>query len=189
MLWMAASRFPVRTWFPLPVALLFGACAADPGDPDKAVTASSATVEAGRGDTGSSGSGSSGGSSSGSSGSSSGSSSGGTGFDATAPDTSAPDTGAEIDAMAADQGSGGGDADIDAAGCLDNIPASCPDCATMNASDAPKCQAYLMCYGANACNPKDTCSTDNDGVCGLNKVGGGSAPQAAAIATYDCACP
>jgi hypothetical protein len=50
---------------------------------------------------------------------------------------------------------------------------------------------YLPCYEANNCNPSDSCGS-NDGVCGVNKLGGGTAPVSAAQATYTCAgcnCP
>jgi hypothetical protein len=54
-------------------------------------------------------------------------------------------------------------------------------------SDMPICEMYLTCYANNNCNPADACGS-NDGVCGVNTVGGGSAPQSAAVATYNCAC-
>ena len=44
-----------------------------------------------------------------------------------------------------------------------------------------------MCYEANNCNPHTACGS-MDSVCGVNTLGGGNAPQTAAIATYDCAC-
>lgn len=72
--------------------------------------------------------------------------------------------------------------------CLKNIPASCPDCKTQNASDMPACEKYIACYLANNCNPADACG-QMDGVCGGNTIGGGSAPVTAAQATYTCACP
>jgi hypothetical protein len=72
--------------------------------------------------------------------------------------------------------------------CLKSIPASCPDCMTMNASDKPTCELYIACYMTNSCDPSTACGS-NDGVCGVNKIGGGSAPQSAAVATYMCACP
>jgi hypothetical protein len=74
------------------------------------------------------------------------------------------------------------------AGCLQNIPASCPDCMTQNASDMPICEKYIQCYITNSCNPNDACG-QNSGICGVNTVGGGSAPESAAVATYNCACP
>jgi hypothetical protein len=47
---------------------------------------------------------------------------------------------------------------------------------------------YIPCYIANNCDPSTACG-QNDGVCGVNTLGGGSAPQTAAIATFKCACP
>jgi hypothetical protein len=76
----------------------------------------------------------------------------------------------------------------DGGSCLANIPASCPDCQTQNASDKPVCEMYIQCYLTNDCNPSMACG-QNSGICGVNTVGGGSAPQSAAIATYNCACP
>ncbi len=58
----------------------------------------------------------------------------------------------------------------------------------MNASDQPKCQEYLMCFATNNCNPSDPCG-QNNGVCGVNTIGGGNAPYDAAVQTYKCACP
>jgi hypothetical protein len=75
------------------------------------------------------------------------------------------------------------------AGCdLQNTPAGCPDCMTQSAADMPICQQYLMCFETNNCNPNAACGS-NDGVCGVNTVGGGEAPYSAAVATYNCACP
>jgi|HubBroStandDraft_2_1064218.scaffolds.fasta_scaffold191930_2 hypothetical protein len=71
--------------------------------------------------------------------------------------------------------------------CLIIVPASCPDCVTENPSDQPACETYLMCFRMNQCNPADPCAQGN-GICGVNTIGGGSAPLAAATATYDCAC-
>jgi hypothetical protein len=59
---------------------------------------------------------------------------------------------------------------------------------TQNASDKPKCEQYLACYATNDCGPADQCAT-NDGVCGVNTIGGGNAPKSAADATFMCACP
>ncbi len=54
---------------------------------------------------------------------------------------------------------------------------------------------YLPCYEKYDCNPADKgqgqCG-NQDGVCGINKLGGGSAPQTLALGTYACAmcnCP
>ncbi len=75
------------------------------------------------------------------------------------------------------------------AGCdLQNIPTGCPDCMTENASFMPVCQEYLMCFSENGCNPSNACGS-NDGVCGVNTIGGGEAPYQAAVTTYNCACP
>ncbi|HLK35643.1 MAG TPA: hypothetical protein VKU41_02750, partial [Polyangiaceae bacterium] len=71
---------------------------------------------------------------------------------------------------------------------LQSLPSSCPDCMTQNASDAPICKMYLQCFATNACDPATACGS-NDGVCGVNKIGGGEAPYQAAVATYKCACP
>jgi len=60
---------------------------------------------------------------------------------------------------------------------------------TQNQSDHPVCEKYLTCYATNNCNPSASCSTNPDGVCGVNKIGGGTAPQTYAIQTYNCACP
>jgi hypothetical protein len=80
------------------------------------------------------------------------------------------------------------EANVDAACNLSMIPSSCPNCATQNASDAPICQMYLRCFIDNGCNPATACGS-NDGMCGVNKIGGGEAPYQAAVQTYDCACP
>jgi hypothetical protein len=58
----------------------------------------------------------------------------------------------------------------------------------LNPSDVPKCEQYLMCYSTNNCNPNNACGSQ-DAVCGVNTIGGGTAPQMAAVATYNCACP
>ena len=63
---------------------------------------------------------------------------------------------------------------------------------TQNASDAPICQMYIACYLARSCNPTPSLNApcaQNDGVCGVNTIGGGNAPMSAAVATYTCACP
>jgi hypothetical protein len=73
-----------------------------------------------------------------------------------------------------------------AGSCLEKIPASCPDCVTQNAGDAVLCHQYLHCFAA--CDPSQPCGTA-DGVCGVNTLGGGTAPYAAAVTTYRCACP
>ncbi len=77
---------------------------------------------------------------------------------------------------------------VDAACSLPNIPSSCPNCMTQNASDVPICQMYLTCFIQKRCKPSTPCGS-NDGVCGVNTIGGGEAPFQAAVQTYDCACP
>ncbi len=72
--------------------------------------------------------------------------------------------------------------------CLKNIPSTCPNCMTQNAGDMASCQKFITCYLTNSCNPSDACG-QMDGICGVNKVGVGSSPQTAALATYACACP
>jgi hypothetical protein len=57
----------------------------------------------------------------------------------------------------------------------------------MNMNDMPKCEQYLACYLANDCDPADPCGMLS-GVCGVNTIGGGNAPEAAAVATFNCAC-
>jgi hypothetical protein len=57
-------------------------------------------------------------------------------------------------------------------------------CDTQNASDVPKCEAYLRCFFLNNCNPANVCYTNNDGDCGMNKVGGGEAGWKAAALTW-----
>lgn len=74
------------------------------------------------------------------------------------------------------------------AGCLANIPSTCPDCAVQNQTDLPVCEKYLTCYQTNNCNPSTSCGSANS-ICGVNTIGGGTAPQGFAIATYNCACP
>ncbi len=94
-----------------------------------------------------------------------------------------PDTSMGLDA------SGTPEVSVGDGGCnLASIPAKCPNCMTQNASDKPVCQTYVRCFLTNDCNPNTACGS-NDGVCGVNKIGGGEAPYSAAVATYDCACP
>jgi len=75
----------------------------------------------------------------------------------------------------------------DGSACLASIPPSCPSCATQNASDHPICEQYIQCFITNGCDPSMSCGSST-GVCGVNTVGGGNAPYAAAVATYQCAC-
>jgi hypothetical protein len=109
-------------------------------------------------------------------------------------DATIVDTGsgtATHDAVVADMATsdvGVPDVSGDAANCLNNIPASCPDCMTQNASDEPKCAAYIQCFLNNDCNPSTSCGS-MDGICGVNTIGGGLAPYNAAVVTYMCACP
>jgi hypothetical protein len=120
------------------------------------------------------------GTSSGGSGSGSGSSS----------SSSGSSSGGPIDAGADVSGSDSSLRDVvaDGVSCLLNIPGSCPDCATQNPADQPLCRQYIQCFIAQDCNPNTACGA-NDGICGVNKIGGGAAPYQAAVATYDCACP
>jgi hypothetical protein len=95
---------------------------------------------------------------------------------------SGTDAGAVPDARASANAESGADART----CLDAIPASCPDCVTQNPNDAVVCRQYLRCFAT--CDPSQPCGAA-DGVCGVNTLGGGMAPYAAAVATYHCACP
>lgn len=129
------------------------------------------SVDNGGGSTSSGGIGAASSSSSGSSGSSaSGSSGSGRGSDA------APGDGGGAEAAPI----------VDGAACLMDTGA-CAVCVTQNSGDVTACMAYLSCYETNNCNPHTACGS-MDAVCGVNTIGGGNAPQAAAIATYDCAC-
>jgi hypothetical protein len=178
---MDVSRFAYRFFMRVAMAAVWlnAACAADPGDPLKTIDdggpGRSADLDA---------------------------PGGGGGDDADlGTDSSSPavDTGALVGDDAgdahADTGQGvtqpeaAAEASVGDGGCnLLNIPASCPDCKTMNASDIPICQKYLMCFSDHGCNPSTACGL-NDGICGVNTVGGGEAPYQAAVATYNCACP
>jgi hypothetical protein len=78
--------------------------------------------------------------------------------------------------------------------CLATIPTEC-SCATQATKgiinpggDITYCEAYVKCFLENDCKPTDTCATSNDGVCGVNKVGGGSSPGKGAATVYTCAC-
>jgi hypothetical protein len=109
----------------------------------------------------------------------------------TGADGGSAETGSLNDASAIEAEGEGGFSDAgesaDALACLRNIPAKCA-CMTQNASDEPICEKYVTCFADNDCNPSDACGS-NDGVCGVNTLGGGEAPLAAAVKTYDCACP
>lgn len=63
-------------------------------------------------------------------------------------------------------------------GCADQVA---------NPGDVPRCEEYLACYLTEACPPDNLCRGP-DGVCGVNRIGGGAAPQAAADAVWQCAC-
>jgi hypothetical protein len=169
------------------VAHASAGCAADPGDPLKSSSAGSTLNEdssapAAEGDGGgpppASGSSSSGGTVSGSSGG------GVTGEDAS---MSAMESGGGSTLDATNGAPPVRDASADGTACLTSIPSSCPDCATQNASDKPACEQYIQCFITNDCDPSDSCGS-NDGVCGVNTIGGGEAPYNAAAATYACAC-
>ncbi len=73
--------------------------------------------------------------------------------------------------------------------CLDNPPAECPFCETPNENEVAKCQEYLSCFAENDCLPPDSCTMSNDGICGVNTIGGGMSPHDAAVETAECACP
>jgi hypothetical protein len=210
---MSLLQFPIRRWSLLCALCFATACAADPGDASKTTTADGGMGIIGS-DSGAGGgldSGGGNGLDSGGGGFTDTSSpdatqttlndSGGGGIESglmmdSGGGVDAPSSGPEASIEAA----AGPEASIpDAAkeasppvdagpDCLKNIPASCPDCMTMNASDKPNCELYIACYMTNSCDPSTACGS-NDGVCGVNKIGGGSAPQSAAVATYMCACP
>jgi hypothetical protein len=186
-----ASRFaPIALLaFAGAIARASAGCAADPGDPLKSSLSGSTLNGEDSGapeDEGNDGSSSQAGGSSSSGGAPSGSSGG------------AVTTNEEASTSAMESGSGGTpdatggapparDASVDGPACLESIPSSCPDCATQNASDKPVCERYIACFIANDCDPNDPCG-ENDGVCGVNTIGGGDAPLTAAVLTYNCAC-
>lgn len=177
---MRVSRLVVRVWtrWAIVAAPLLGAaaaCAADPGDSPKSAAddASSGSDVGLSSDTGGEAEGSSGGRDA-------------PGVDVVnGSDGLAPETGSDVDAG---NDTGIIDAGSDALTCLQNIPGNCPDCMTQNASDKPICEKYIQCFITNDCNPHMACGSNN-GVCGVNTIGGGYAPYNAAVATYDCACP
>ena len=200
---MIFSRLAAPGWTGLCALGLLTACAADAGDASKSSTAGVTVTnqEAGAsGNDGSPGTGVDSGAGGG------GDAGGVSDFDTGMADSTATSngdaSGGGVDAPFADATAGADtspppEASVDTgppppldAGpdCLKNIPASCPNCMTMNASDMPNCEKYIACYLANSCNPADACGS-NDGVCGVNTIGGGSAPETAAEATYACACP
>jgi hypothetical protein len=182
---MGAPRLAVRARSVALGLCLCVACAADAGDPSKLYAGSGGDVEVavdsgggGADAVGFPGEDSGGG--------------GDVGSTGVAPDTSTGSSSGGDDATAPEAGIEAGVSDArvsgDTSGCLANIPSSCPDCMTQNASDMPKCEMYLQCFAANDCNPADACGS-NDGVCGVNTIGGGEAPLMAATQTYHCACP
>jgi hypothetical protein len=63
---------------------------------------------------------------------------------------------------------------------------SCEDYVT-NPSEAPACERYVECYQQTDCLPEQACR-EPDGTCGVNTLGGGVEPQAAAEAVWECAC-
>jgi hypothetical protein len=187
---MRALPFIVRGWSIGVTLGLCVACAADAGDPSKLVGSGggvSGTVDSGGGgmdvesppveDSSAAGS------------------DVGSAAEAGSPDSGADggsaETGSLDDASAPEADGGGSTSDggesADALACLRNIPSNCA-CMTQNASDEPICEKYVSCFADNDCNPSDACGS-NDGVCGVNTLGGGGAPLAAAVQTYNCACP
>jgi hypothetical protein len=173
--WMSSSRFAILARVLAVASCLDTACAADAGDPPK-----SAPGDAGPADD-------------------TGPPSGDEENDSSGP-SAAPETGSEAGDDDADDASPVAaiadaaaidavvESSVDAACDLPNIPSSCPNCMTQNASDMPTCELYLRCFVENSCNPSAACGS-NDGVCGVNKIGGGEAPYQAAVQTYNCACP
>jgi hypothetical protein len=205
---MGAWRLGVRKWTLLVAFCAATACAADQGDLLKSSFSdeeSDNDSSTGLGAGGGGGTGGAGGEGfGGTGGASSGGDAGGTGgtgggeleasTDTGPNDATIVDTGSGTttrDAVVSDMASsdvGIPDVSGDAANCLNNIPASCPDCMTQNASDQPKCEDYIQCFLNNDCNPSTSCGS-MDGVCGVNTIGGGLAPYNAAMTTYMCACP
>jgi hypothetical protein len=73
--------------------------------------------------------------------------------------------------------------------CLASRPAGCEcaDSPNINPNEIAECQVYVDCFIDNACSPTATCA-DNDGVCGVNTLGGGTAPFNHASWVFSCAC-
>ena len=72
---------------------------------------------------------------------------------------------------------------------------SCALCPAVSGTPVvSKSKSYLVCYIVNECDPltgvnsNGTDCASSSAVCGVNTIGGGNASQAAAIATYTCAC-
>jgi hypothetical protein len=63
---------------------------------------------------------------------------------------------------------------------------SCEDYVT-NLSEASACERYVECYQQADCLPEQACR-EPDGTCGVNTLGGGAEPLAAAEAVWECAC-
>lgn len=76
--------------------------------------------------------------------------------------------------------------------CLENAKTACESkyCIVNNADEKLYCEAYLLCWVANACGPTDPCSNNgSNGLCSPNKIGGGMSPFDAATATVKACCP
>jgi hypothetical protein len=74
-------------------------------------------------------------------------------------------------------------------GCLDHVGEVCDHCDDGNQGDITKCHEYITCFETEGCDPADSCATSNDGICGVNNVGGGTAPRDQARNTWeDCGC-
>jgi hypothetical protein len=172
---MSSSRFAILARVLAVASCLDAACAADPGDSPKSAPAGPGPADDSGVPTGSESEDSSGPSTVPE-----------TGSAASDGDDASTVADAVADAAALDDA--GVEANVDAACALQNIPSSCPNCMTQNASDMPVCEMYVRCFIQNSCNPGTACGS-NDGVCGVNTIGGGEAPYQAAVQTYDCACP
>jgi len=57
-------------------------------------------------------------------------------------------------------------------------------CTSQTQSDRKMCATYLDCYAAHDCGPS-SCGSQDD-VCGVNKLGGGTAPKTVADQVYAC---
>ena len=64
---------------------------------------------------------------------------------------------------------------------------SCNTCSTQTQGDKLTCIQYLDCYVTNGCGPSSSCA-QNDGTCGVNKIGGGTAGKSIADTVYHCIC-
>jgi len=111
--------------------------------------------------------------------------------DAQAPDAPADAPADSNDASALDTGVADASACVASLETIATSDAGACRCNPQNASDIPYCQQYVACYATNDCNPHDNSNGQcgyQDGVCGVNTLGHGTAPQSAAIASFDCAC-